>query len=194
MPETNDQSIQPVAAIAACIFPGLGHVVLGQTRRGILIGIGILFLFFGGIFIGGIDVIDSKEDRIWFLGQALVGPVAFGVDYVHQQHFKIREYGYDSNGKKTIVRATRSANPDEGRNADGSSKPGGTPPNSKSIGKVNELGTLFAAVAGMLNLIAIIDAAAPTRRRPGPGDEPGKPIAAGSMDVIGPVVAKEKKE
>jgi TM2 domain-containing membrane protein YozV len=182
MADTTDQSFQPVAAIAACIFPGAGHFVLGQVKRGVLIAIGILFLFFGGIFIGGIDVIDSKEDRVWFLGQALVGPIAFGVDYVHQEHFKVREYGLDNKGNP-VLRGTRSAYPNEGRNPKtGEAVAGQIPPNSKSVGKVNELGTLFAAVAGMLNLIAIIDAAAPTRRQRSAGDEAG----AG--------VAKEKKE
>jgi hypothetical protein len=36
------------------------------------------------------------------------------------------------------------------------------PPNVKSLGRVNELGTLFCTIAGMLNLIAVIDAS--TRR------------------------------
>ena len=40
------------------------------------------------------------------------------------------------------------------------------PPNIKSLGKVNELGTLFCAVAGMMNLIVAIDAAFPRGRRP----------------------------
>jgi hypothetical protein len=144
----------PVAGIAAILFPGAGHVVGGETRRGVLIAVGILGLFLGGILIGGIDVIDSKEDRVWFYGQALVGPLAFGVDYVHQNYFKVR-----------IGQERRSANPDERRLENGTAKLGGTPPNIKSLSKVNELGTLFATVAGMLNVIMIVDAAFPARRR-----------------------------
>lgn len=144
----------PVAGIAAILFPGAGHVAGGERKRGILIAVGILGLFVGGILIGGIDVIDSKEDRVWFYGQALVGPLAFGVDYIHQNHFKVRIGG-----------ERRSANPGEGREPDGRPKPGGAPPNIKSLSKVNELGTLFATVAGMLNVIMIVDAAFPARRR-----------------------------
>ena len=46
-----------------------------------------------------------------------------------------------------------------------SAGPGQGPPNKKSLAKVNELGTLFATIAGMMNLIAVIDAAFPTIRK-----------------------------
>jgi hypothetical protein len=62
----------------------------------------------------------------------------------------------------------RSANPDEIRNPDGTPSPAGPgqlPPNSKSLGRMNELGTLFSTIAGMLNLIVIIDASMHGRRR-----------------------------
>lgn len=154
----------PVAGIAAILFPGAGHVIRGQTERGIKIASGILGLFLGGILIGGIDVIDSKEDRVWFYGKALVGPIAFGVDFVHQNYFKVRLIVHDPRGQK--IEDRRSAGPDEGRDERGNPTPGGTPPNIKSLSKVNELGTLFATVAGMLNVIVIVDAAFPTRRRP----------------------------
>jgi hypothetical protein len=39
-------------------------------------------------------------------------------------------------------------------------KPGmNGPPNSKSLAKMNEIGTLYSTIGGMLNLIAILDAA-----------------------------------
>ncbi len=148
LPPREPERFEPIAALFAVLLPGAGHYILGETRRALLIAAGVLGLFFGGIFIGGIDVIDRKEDRIWFLGQALVGPVAFGVDYLHQQHFKIRE---SVPGGERL----RSPNPDE------------NPRSRKSLGRMNELGTLFAAVAGMLNLIVIIDAA--YHRRSGGG-------------------------
>ncbi len=138
----------------------------GEKKRGVLIGAGVLSLFFGGVFIGGIDVVDSREDRVWFFGQALVGPVAFGVDHLHQNHFKVREPRLvPGTTGPTQSHVLRSARPDEGRADDGSPVPGGTPPNRKSIGKMNEMGTLFSTIAGMLNLIVLIDAAFPSRRR-----------------------------
>lgn len=161
------EGFQPHALLAAAAFPGAGHMILGEVKRGVYAAIGVLGLFLGGIFLGGIDVIDSKEDRVWFLGQACVGPLAFGVDYLHQNHFKVRD---------PVSGRLRSARPDEGRGPDGTPQrleiaPAPNtpavptqPPNRKSIGKVNELGTLFAAIAGMMNLIVIIDASYPSKR------------------------------
>lgn len=178
--QTTQTGFDPLAGVAAIVFPGAGHLVRREPHRAVLVAIGILGLFFGGILVGGVDVIDSREDRVWFFGQALVGPLAFGVDYVHQNHFKV----VDPQG-----RALRSALPDEARNPitgapiaitnDASGVPTATytdngktitmsparPPNIKSLSKVNELGTLMATLAGMLNLIMIIDAMFPTLRR-----------------------------
>ncbi|MDX2131853.1 MAG: DUF6677 family protein [Planctomycetota bacterium] len=152
-------AFRPVGLVGAIILPGLGHVLVGERPRGLCIGAGILALFFGGIFIGGIDVIDSREDPVWFYGQALVGPLAVGVDQLHQHHFKVID---------PVSGVLRSAYPSEGRDpATRDATPNGTPPNRKSIGKMNEIGTLFATIAGFINLIAIIDAAVPgPRARP----------------------------
>jgi hypothetical protein len=146
----------PAAGVLACLLPGLGHWYLGERGRAAIIAAGVLSLFFGGMLIGGIDVVDRKEDTIWFAGEALVGPLAFGVDYLHQSHFKVTQGGQ-----------LRTANPGEVRDAKGNAVPaanGEPPPNSKSLGRMNELGTLFCTIAGMLNLVVIIDALLPTKR------------------------------
>ncbi len=246
-----------VAGLAAAIIPGAGHLVLGEKKRAALIATGVLGLFFGGILIGGIDVIDSREDRVWFFGQAMVGPIAFGVDYIHQNRFKGVPSSYVEGlpGSRRTTEAKlaegramiRSAAPDEVRRvepvsvagrmvdvpildvpvgipasffegspgslrtseerlvlgrrsvrspntgevvfvervtiatSDGKTRveelpivgaPTGKsdngaegPPNIKSLSKVNELGTLFATIAGMLNVIVIVDALMPGRRK-----------------------------
>lgn len=129
------ERLEPVAALLAMVFPGAGHIFLGEAKRGVLLMIGVLGLFFGGVFIGGIDVIDSKEDRIWFVGQAFIGPLTFAADYYHQNKIKV-------SGRS----GPRSALPDE------------NPRNEKSLGKMNEIGTLYVTIGGMLNLIIILDA------------------------------------
>ncbi len=144
----------------AVLLPGLGHAYLGEMRRGACVAAGVLGLFFGGMLIGGIDVVDRQEDPIWFLGEALVGPLAFGVNWVHQNQFKV----VDGPVRRTAM-------PGEVRDpATGAPVPapaGARPPNIKSIGRVNELGTLYCTIAGMLNLICIIDAAFRPSRRGG---------------------------
>jgi hypothetical protein len=127
------------AAIAAWILPGLGHVLLGRRKRGLLIMGSIVFLYVAGLLIGGIDVIDSREDRLWYYGQLVAGPTTIVLDRVHQ-----------SWKKKAI---------DQWRNATFKSH---YPPVENyrytiSIARVNELGTLYCTMAGLLNLLAILD-------------------------------------
>jgi hypothetical protein len=165
-----EEQLEPVAGLLAAVLPGLGHWYLGERKRAVLIATGILSLFFGGVLIGGIDVVDSREDTIWFVGQAMVGPVAFGVDYIHQNNLKVFGPAEERlpDGRMVTVNKRRSALPNEGRDARGNAVAGGRPPNTKSLGRMNELGTLFATIAGMLNLIAIIDALLHARRETDP--------------------------
>lgn len=151
-----DESFQPVAFLLACAMPGLGHAYLGDLKRAALILTSIMGLFLGGILIGGIDVIDRTEDKWWFILQAGVGPTAFAANALHQNLFKI-----EVQGPRGPLR--QSGHPDPANNPNNQPTPA-----TKSLGRVNEVGSLYTAMAGMLNLIVIIDAAwraAPTRRR-----------------------------
>ncbi len=179
-PQQTDFNAQ--ALLAACVLPGLGHFVRGEKQRAVYIATGVLGLFVGGVFLGGVDVIDRREDKVWFIGQALVGPLAFGVDYYHQNHLKV--FGQDQDSRSNLSR-WRSAYPYEGRDKDGKAVMGGVPPNTKSVGRMNELGTLSAALAGMINLIVIIDAGFPTIRPRRKSDQLG--IGAGGT-IAGTVV------
>lgn len=87
---------------------------------------GVLFLFLGGLLIGGIDSIDRKQDRLWFLAQGLNGPIAFVVNEVNQRVVK--------------------------------TQPALQQLDTTSLGRVNEMGTLFTALAGLMNLVVILDA------------------------------------
>lgn len=135
---TSAERFQPIAGLMAIGLPGLGYLWFGQPLRGLYVFLGVMGLFFGGILLGGIDTIDRKEDKWWFLLQSGVGPTALVINHVHQTRFK------DAQGQ--------TMQPDPQRN------PGNEPPrNLKSVGRVNEVAMLMAAIAGMLNLIAIVD-------------------------------------
>jgi len=142
-----EETLQPVAGLLAFLLPGLGHISLGEARRGVMILIGVLGLFFGGLLVGGVDAVDSREDFWWFVAQAGVGPVAIATDRIHQTQFKVAD--------PRAPGGARSAWPDE------------NPTIRKSLGHVNEIGALYAAIAGMLNAIAIIDAVWHRPRRVG---------------------------
>lgn len=132
----------PVAGILAWLWPGLGHISLRQRKRGLLVMFGVLFLFVSGVLIGGVDVVDRKEDRLWFWAQALCGPIAFAADFANQNLLKTGHVG------EILVPGHRDRN--------GVMIPPAS--DKKSLGHVNEIGTLYAALAGLMNLVAILDA------------------------------------
>jgi len=121
--------------VLGIVLPGAGHVLVGESKRGLLVAAGVLGLFVGGLLIGGISVVDSREQRIWYVGQVMVGPIAYAVDRVHQG-LKVRD-------------------PDTGRLV--APSPGNRPAYEPSLGRMHELGTLYCAIAGMMNLIAVLD-------------------------------------
>lgn len=170
-PSRQTTGFNPAAGIAAFLVPGLGHVVLGQYRRGALVALGVLGLFFAGLFVGGIDAVDSREDALWFFAQAPTGVVAFGANYIHQNKYK----GIDPTSRGGL---RRMPNPGESINAKGVIVTGGNPPAQRSLARVHEMGILFTAVAGLLNVLAIIDSMFPTPERKPKLPEPGVVPAA----------------
>lgn len=161
-------SPDPLAGLLAFALPGLGHIYRGETARGLLAAAGVLGLILSGCLIGGIDVIDRKEDRWWFVGQALAGPVVFGLDWVNQSQLKA--WGQPPAGGEARL---RSGFPGEARTFDDASRrwvwrraDNATPPSTKALAKVNEIGTLYVLCAGMMNLIITLDALLPARPAP----------------------------
>jgi hypothetical protein len=175
----------PLVALAAWLVPGAGYWLIGHALRGTVIGVTIIILFVLGILIGGIRVIDVpgfddqgraqfvriEQDRSgrvrerksanpsdepapvewqpvtdwkwtlrshtfpeiankpWFVGQILTGPICLAA-------------------ARVSVAVSRPVSP-------GSS----TSVIPRSHARIFEIGTLYTAVAGMLNLLAIIDSA-----------------------------------
>lgn len=130
-PPTRPSAPLPLAAAAAWVLPGFGHVLIGERQRGIIVGVTILLLFFAGVLVGGIDVIDRRNDTLWYAGQVLIGPLAIGIDQLHS--------ALDADGPPHPP------------------SPGYDPPYEVSVGRVNELGTLYCTLAGVLNLLVILD-------------------------------------
>ncbi|MBI1337523.1 MAG: hypothetical protein GC164_11230 [Phycisphaera sp.] len=141
-----------VEALAAWFIPGLGHYLMGERRRGSIICATILILWASGLLIGGVSVIDHKGSMIpGFLGQMLLAP-SLPVDLYHQHVRK--------GGPYTPI------------------NPG---PFEPSLGSVYDQGVLYTSLAGLLNLLAIIDVLYrdPTvRRQEGSAQTPPKPRQA----------------
>ena len=189
----SQETFNPAAAVVAAVFPGLGHFYLGQTKRAVLITLGVMGLYLTGIAVGGVACVDRKDNFIWFLGQSLVGPVTFGLDYVHQEHLKVigpvahgpdrwREpYPNEARDPRTgraIAIVVENGVP-VARTADKFVISPAYPSYVKAVPRSNELGTLFTTIAGFLNVIVIIDAAFGVR-----ADRKRKPVATGVAKTL----------
>lgn len=138
----------PLAAFFGWIIPGLGHFTIGERARGVLILAGVVFLWVCGIFIGGIDSVDRDEDRLWFFAQAGAGPIAFAVDGLNSNLLKSGSVG-------ELIDAPNTRR-DRSRKLQVST--------FKSVAHMNEYGTLFTALAGLMNIVALLDAGSRPRR------------------------------
>jgi TM2 domain-containing membrane protein YozV len=138
--EKESVSLQPIAALAGWVFPGLGHLVNGNTRRGIAAMAGVLLLFVTGVLVGGIDAIDRKEDRLWFIGQAACGPIAFAVDSANTAFLKSGSAAPMIPLPPSVLNQTPQASA------------------FKGLAHANEFGTFLVFLAGLMNLCVILDA------------------------------------
>ncbi len=144
MTNSNDQLDEPLhwgAAFLGWICPGLGQIMLGHRRRGLLAMTGILGLFLCGIFIGGVDCVDRREDRLWFYAQAGAGPIAFAADWTNS--------GLLKNGKVGELIESPPSNP---------RAPAPLVSSFKTVTVASEIGTLYCALAGLMNIVVLLDA------------------------------------
>jgi hypothetical protein len=170
MPSPRPTQFNPLAGLAALIFPGAGHLVLGRPKRAALICVGVMGLFLFGLLIGGIDAIDSRNDKIWFYGQMLVGAPTLAVNYAHQQNFKAADpnnnlirSGYPGEHRQMVNGVAVWQPLTEEQVASGMG-----PPNVPGLGRINEIAMLSIVLAGMLNIIVFLDALMPYEERSKP--------------------------
>ncbi|HWE94652.1 MAG TPA: DUF6677 family protein [Tepidisphaeraceae bacterium] len=184
MPDTPTSSPpQPaLVALAAWVLPGAGYALLGQYARAITIGLTILLLFVLGLLIGGIRALEvpgysahgGKLIASWVQGQDRNGrnilslrisdsPVPPGsrvegwvlvthpLDELRAKPWSIAQIMMGPVDvlcdwwSVVVSQPSDPNNPNSPRIA------------ARSHSRINELGVLFTAVAGMLNLLAIID-------------------------------------
>jgi len=147
-----DSSASPrwhfASAVAAWLVPGLGHWLIGQKRRALILCLSIGLLWVGGGFIGGIGVFDRKAHPIWFAGQVLIAPSIL----VEKWHVSLQ--GVDVSPPMPDA-ATIAYQP--------------------SYANIHEQGVLYTALAGMLNLLAIMDVLYQDSRARAPKPAPSAP-------------------
>jgi len=137
------------------LVPGLGYVLIGQRARGAVIGVTILLMFTAGLLIGGMRVIDS----------AFIESTQEREDRASQERIRKSDSNYRA---PTPVMRTLQKPWFIGQFFAGpvtlianyvGATWGGDKGAPFSHARVYEIGVLYAAVAGMMNLMAIIDSA-----------------------------------
>ncbi len=135
----------PLIAAASWVLPGLGYLLLGQRARGITVGVTVVVLFLMGLLIGGVRVLevpgyDDKGNAMTVGGSWVM--VAAPFSELREKPWSIAQIlagPVAIAGMKWSIWAA--------------------PRVDVSHVRVNEIGVLYTAVAGMLNLLAILDAA-----------------------------------
>lgn len=158
----------PLVALAGWLLPGAGYWLLGQRARALIIGITILWLWVSGLAIGGVRIIEvPKYDA---QGQ-FIPPrtrVAVTVPRGTVQETRYRYEGatvLQEVGRKPWSIAQVMAGPvaivSGGASvwASREDPQTGEPRFAMPHSRMWEIPVLYTAVAGMLNLIAMIDSA-----------------------------------
>src|SRR4051812_17588099 len=128
-------SSPPVVALAGWVLPGLGYWLIGQRGRALACGVTILVVFLGGILIAGVRVVQAPD---------MNGP-GNTFQRILQRPWFIGQVLTGPMGITAAVISDKLA----------------ASPNYREIetkARLAEIGTLYTAVAGMLNLLTIIDA------------------------------------
>lgn len=176
-----DRSLSPATVAAAgWLLPGAGYWLVGERGRAITVGVAIIVLFVAGLLIGGVRVLEvpgygTHGQRINVLlyrdrrnrmvessgddlpeGNGIWVIRAHPLDEIRNKPWSIAQV---MTGPLSIAGAVGSVAASARTGPE--IAPGGpnSPVGAKSHARVNEIGVLYTAVAGMLNLLAMIDAA-----------------------------------
>jgi hypothetical protein len=157
-----------VVALAGWTLPGLGYLLIGQRARGVTVGVTVVTLFVMGLLIGGVRSLevptaereDAQRERLANPSRA-VQPRPRLLDELRNKPWSIAQV---MNGPIGIAAGFASIwagtpKPVEVIGPDGEKEIDYIAPGIESHARVNEIAVLYTAVAGMLNLLTMIDSA-----------------------------------
>lgn len=121
----------PIAGFLAWLVPGLGHMFLGQRGRGLVFLVTITGTFWTGVAIGGVrGTVDPTDRSLWFVAQLCTGG---NTVFAYLLNRSLSHSPTPADGRVKYV-----------------------PPYWMSA----EVGVHYTGVAGLLNLLVILDALA----------------------------------
>lgn len=167
----SDTPSPPLVALAGWLLPGAGYFLLGQRSRGMVVGVTILLLFSLGLLIGGVRVLevpgfdssgkkvmvtpmgkkpDSKTNKLEATGEPRWVLYASPLGEIRNKPWSVPQV---LSGPVSLAAAAWSvwaAGPDP--------QHPNRPRGQQSHARINEIGSLYLSIAGLLNLLSIIDA------------------------------------
>lgn len=187
--ESKTQTASPAAvAIAAILLPGLGYWLLGQPKRALLTGGGIIALFVLGLLIAGMQVISVpgfEGGNLKYLDPTIVSYKSAGADSMGVEHYLVTHRTQQGVRDEQTIRRPELQLPNApiAAIADNLWFLGqifvgplcavagylsihmAQMEIGRSYGRVADVGSLYTAVAGMLNLLVIVDCISRTAPR-----------------------------
>ncbi len=142
------ESLNPVlAGLAAWAVPGLGHWLLGQRSRAIILFVTIMMTYWTGVATGGVRyTVDPTGNTLWFVAQAGAGPQVLAL--------------FAATARRDV--------------------PAVPWPDS-------DIAVIYAGVAGLLNMLVILDAIGRASGiEPVPVEVPKAPVAPPGQKDAGP--------
>ena len=105
-----------IVGVLAWLIPGAGHFALNERRRAYVICVTIIAMFFVGLYIGSVGVIDPVNAKPWYAAQMMNSPAVYFLGRISMA----AEYPV--------------------------------------FGRPNEIGQIYTSIAGLLNLLCIVNA------------------------------------
>ena len=112
----------------AWLIPGAGHFALNERRRGIVIFVMIVLTFIVGLYVGSIGVVDPVTAKPWYAAQMMSSPVVLVLG---------------SHVADAHRQAQAQHNPELAYLV---------------YGRAGEIGQIYTSIAGLLNLLCIVNA------------------------------------
>ena len=135
MPEPRVEMPVALAVLLGWLVPGLGHYFVAERMRGVCICLGVWGLFVVGLLIGGIRIVEAPRiDR-----QRVVGSAVSSLTFNQQVLAGPIAFG------AAWLSNVAAQHPETA--------------GIRSHARVREIGTLYTTIAGLLNVLAMMDAA-----------------------------------
>jgi len=112
----------------AWLVPGAGHYALGEKKRGVLIFVALFLTFMTGLYVGSIGVVDPVNAKPWYVAQVMNTPAVFLLG---------------SQVASAYHAAMQSHRPESAYLV---------------YGRAGEIGQIYTSIAGLLNLLCIVNA------------------------------------